>query len=74
MREKPDFADAHYQLGLLYQDEGLPSQAILEYELTVRLSPDLKNAHYRLAQLYAKQGQSNLASREYEVVRRLGDK
>jgi tetratricopeptide (TPR) repeat protein len=74
VREKPEFAEAHYQLGLLYQGDGLAPQAIREYETAVRLRPDLRNAHYRLAQLYAKQGRSDLARREYESVKRLGDK
>lgn len=74
VREKPEFAEAHYQLGLLYQDEELTLQAIHEYQTAVRLRPDLRNAHYRLAQLYGKQGRSDLARGEYEMVKRLGDK
>jgi tetratricopeptide (TPR) repeat protein len=73
VREKPEFAEAHYQLGLLYQDEGLIPQAIREYQTAARLRPDWKNAHYHLAQLYAKQGRSDLARGEYEVVKRLRD-
>ncbi len=74
VREKPEFAEAHYQLGLLYQAEWLALQAIHEYETAVRLRPDLRNAHYHLAQLYAKQGRSDLARGEYEAVKRLGEK
>jgi tetratricopeptide (TPR) repeat protein len=74
VQEKPQLAEAHYQLGLLYQDERLTSQAISEYQTAVRLRPDLRNAHYRLAQLYTKQGRSDLARDEYEVVKHLGDK
>lgn len=74
VRGKPEFAEAHYQLGLLYQDEGQALQAVYEYETAVRLRPDLRNAHYRLAQLYMKQGQSDLARSEYETVKRLGNK
>ncbi|MBV9677198.1 MAG: tetratricopeptide repeat protein [Acidobacteriaceae bacterium] len=72
VRDKPEFAEAHYQLGLLYQDESQAPQAIGEYQTAVRLRPDLKNAHYRLAQLYAKQGRPDLARSEYEAVKRLG--
>jgi tetratricopeptide (TPR) repeat protein len=67
----PKFAEAHYELGLLYQDEGKPAQAIAEYEAAVRVQPNLKQAHYRLGRLYASQGDARRAQKEFEVVRSL---
>jgi tetratricopeptide (TPR) repeat protein len=67
----PQFADAHYELGVLYQDEGAVEKAILEYETAVRLRPGLKPAHYRLGRLYADRGQAELARREFQIVRSL---
>lgn len=74
VQDKSDFAEAHYQLGLLYQDEGLISQALEEYQAAVQFRPDLRSAHYRLAQLYAKQGRFDLARSEYEAMKKLGAK
>lgn len=67
----PGFADAHYQLGLLYQDEGASDKAITEYEAAVRLRPDLKQAHYRLGRLYADRGQTERSQDEFRIVRSL---
>ncbi len=72
--EDPGLADAHYQLGLIYQDEGLDSKAIHEFAAAVRIRPDLKSAHYRLAQLYTKEGKSDLARQEYRTVQALSGK
>jgi tetratricopeptide (TPR) repeat protein len=70
---RPDFADAHFQLGLLYSDEDQLANAVREFEEVVRLRPNLKAAHYRLAQLYADLGKTELSRREYDVVKSLKD-
>jgi tetratricopeptide (TPR) repeat protein len=64
----PSFAEAHYQLGLLYQDEGRTEEAIHEYETSVQLRNDLSAAHYRLALLYKRTGRSDLAKRQLAIV------
>lgn len=66
--EDPTFAEAHYQLGLIYQDDGLNYKAAQEFETAIRLNPSLKSAHYRLAQIYAKEGKKELAEREFKTV------
>lgn len=68
---RPDFADAHFQLGLLYSDENQTASAVREFEETVRLRPGWKAAHYRLGQLYAQQGKEVLSHREFQVFRSL---
>ena len=68
---RPGFADAHFQLGLLYSDENRTASAVHEFEETVRLRPDWKAAHYHLAQLYAKDGKEELSHREFQVFRSL---
>jgi tetratricopeptide (TPR) repeat protein len=70
---RPDFADAHYQLGLLYTDEGQTTNAISEFEVAIRLRPTLKAAHYHLAQLYARQGETALSDRELQAFKSLKD-
>jgi Tfp pilus assembly protein PilF len=66
--EDPAFAAAHYQLGLIYQDDGLNYKAAQEFEIAIRLRPNLKSAHYHLAQIYAKEGKTKLAEREFKAV------
>jgi Tfp pilus assembly protein PilF len=71
---RPDFADAHYQLALLYSDQHRMKEAVGELEETIRLRPDMKPAHYRLAQLYEAQGKAQLAHKEFEAFRQLQDR
>jgi tetratricopeptide (TPR) repeat protein len=68
VRLDPKFAEAHYELAQLYEDESLDSQAIPEYEIYVRLSPDNTKAHYRLARLYQKHQNKVAAAREFRAV------
>ena len=67
----PSWADAHYQLGLLYEDESKATGAIREYRIAVRLQPDFAKAHYRLARLYEKQGNRQLAQAEIRAFEAL---
>ncbi len=71
---KPAWADAHYQLGLLYEDRASSDDAISQYQIAVRLQPSLATAHYRLAQLYRKKGQQELAQSEFRVFEALKSK
>jgi tetratricopeptide (TPR) repeat protein len=66
-RLRPQWADPHYELGLLYEDEYRTEPAIREYGTAVRLEPQLAKAHYRLARLYEKQGQAQLAQEEFRA-------
>jgi Tfp pilus assembly protein PilF len=68
---RPGFAEAHFQLGLLYSDERQIARAVREFEEAIRLRPDWKAAHYRLAQLYAEEGKGELSRREFRVFRSL---
>lgn len=68
---RPDWADAHFQLGLLYEDQSLQDNAIREYQVSVRLQPEFAKAHYRLARLYEKKGKSQLAQAEFHAFEAL---
>jgi tetratricopeptide (TPR) repeat protein len=61
----PDFTDAHYELGLLYQDLGENRKAIGQLEIAIKHRPNLVQAHYHLAQLYKKVGRPDLAGQEF---------
>lgn len=71
---EPGFAEAHLELGLLYEDLKLDPQAIAEYETATRLKPDTAKAHYRLGRLYRKNGNSALARKEFEAFEALKGK
>ena len=60
----PSWADAHYELGLLYEDQHDYSRAIAEYEAAEAIEPATPKTHYRLAVLYRRNGQPALAKRE----------
>ena len=70
---RPDYAAAHFQLGLLYSGQQRVPEAVHELEEATRLNPDLKAAHYRLAQLYAQQGKSDLSRQQLEIFKTLKD-
>jgi tetratricopeptide (TPR) repeat protein len=70
----PAYAEAHFELGLLYEDEKLDANAIQEYQLATRLRSDLSKAHYRLGRLYQKNGQPVLAQKEFDAFEALKGK
>jgi len=70
----PRLAKAHFQLGVLYGDEGRYPEAIAALEEAVRLEPSMAQAHYRLAQAYRRTGQEERAARALEAFERLQPK
>ena len=45
---KPDFADAHYNLGNTLLNKGRTSEAISHYKMAIKIKPDFALAHYNL--------------------------
>ena len=70
----PSFAAAHFQLGIVYDQERRTNRAIHEYRLAVRLNPNRASAHYRLAQDYARLGARKRAAIELEAFQRLRER
>jgi len=68
---KPDFTDAHYELGVLYQDLQENKKAIQQFEIAAEQRPDFLQAHYRLARLYGKEGKPDLARQEFSRIQAL---
>jgi tetratricopeptide (TPR) repeat protein len=67
----PELYEAHYQLGILYQDQLKYPEAIQEFEKTVRLRPDFNRAHYRLVLLYNRTNHKQLADEHLAVLKQL---
>ena len=70
----PSYADAHFELGLFYEDEKQDAKAMQEYQLAIKLRPDLSKAHYHLGRLYQKNGQPARAQKELETFEALKTK
>jgi tetratricopeptide (TPR) repeat protein len=68
---QPDFTDAHFELGVLYQDLQEDHRAIAQFEIATKQRPDFLQAHYRLAQLYKKTGNTALARKEFSRIEAL---
>lgn len=52
----PDNASAHYQLGMVYEQGGMPEQSIASYQRASDLNPQLSDAWLKRANLYLKSG------------------
>ena len=67
----PDFYEAHFQLGILYQDQQKYPEAIREFERTLALRPDFGRAHYRLFLLYSRTHQKQLADQHLAILKQI---
>jgi tetratricopeptide (TPR) repeat protein len=67
----PNFYEAHYQLGVLYQDQQKNQDAIREFTQTLKLRPDYNRAHYRLFLLYTRTDQKQLAAEHLAILKQI---
>jgi len=63
---KPDYAQAHASLGLLYWRQNDSKRALEEFRQAVMSDPDLAEAHYNLGLALAQLGHLEEAARETE--------
>ncbi len=68
---KPDFAEAHYDLGSLLSRQGDTGKAIPHLREAVRLKPDFPDAHNNLGTALARQRDFAAAATEFEAAIRL---
>jgi len=62
----PDYADAHYNLGIAYRKQGEYDLAIASYQKAIAINPDDAKAHYNLGYAYRKQGKYDLEIKSYK--------
>jgi tetratricopeptide (TPR) repeat protein len=67
----PNYADAYFQLGVLYADERKYTEAAEQYERALKINPNGANTHYRLGQALARLGDQARAQQEFTVFERL---
>ncbi len=71
LTQDPALAGAHFQLGILYADEGNNGSAIAELGEAARLHPSDPETHYRLAGVYRRQNDPVAAERELDSFKAL---
>ena len=59
-------AEIHYRLGMVYQQQGLPANAIAAYRNALALDSTLQEPRFNLGSLYARQGRYQRAIAEYQ--------
>jgi tetratricopeptide (TPR) repeat protein len=67
----PRIGRAHLDLGILYADGGLNTDAIRELKEAARLIPEDANPHWRLARIYQSMGDKAQANHEFQKTRNL---
>lgn len=59
---------AHHSLGMLFEQQGKPEQAIAEYQKSIEIEPRNPIVHFDLGFLFDTQGRTSEAIRQYEEV------
>jgi eukaryotic-like serine/threonine-protein kinase len=72
LRLKPDYAEAHNNLGNALRQKGQLDEAIAEYREALRLKKDFAEAHCNLGQALLLKGQFRQAVEEYRLGHELG--
>ncbi|HET7212312.1 MAG TPA: tetratricopeptide repeat protein [Terriglobia bacterium] len=70
--QDPNDADAHLQLGMIYDEQNAAGRAVGEYLGAIRVNPRLASAHYHLAHDYERLGEKDKAVAEFDKCEKLG--
>jgi tetratricopeptide (TPR) repeat protein len=68
LKNDPDNAVAHYQLGLAYEQLGNAGRAESEWRNAVRVRPDITEAHRKLADVDIHRGDANALAQEADQI------
>ena len=71
IRLDPQFAQAHFQLGVVLEDSNQVQAAISEFRESAHLDPNYAEPHFALARVYGKLGESALARKEVQIFLRI---
>jgi tetratricopeptide (TPR) repeat protein len=71
IRLKPDYADAHYNLGLALARKNQIDEAISQYQTALHLKPDSADAHYSLGIAFDNKNQFDEAVSQFQETLRL---
>ena len=63
---KPEYADAHNNLGNVFKDQGKPDEAVACYQRALQLKPEYADAHNNLGNVFKDQGKSDEAVACYQ--------
>ncbi len=74
VRLRPDFAEAHSNLGYSLRNDGELDRAIASYQEAIRLKPNLAEAHEYLGVAYLMKGDKQAAMEEYQILQQLNPK
>ena len=68
LARSPEFAEARFQLGLIYLESRRYKEAEAEFQKLIQMHPDSIEAHENLAQIYEHQGKSDLLDQELRAI------
>ena len=71
MRLKPDYAEAHNELGYALHSLGRFAEAVPEYQIAIRQRTDYALAHYNLGISYISMRNRNGALEQYRILQRI---
>ena len=74
VRKNPDYADAHYNLGIAYHELGKYKEAIESYKHAVRINPDFALTHYNLGYAYIILRDKSSALKQHKILKKLDTK
>jgi tetratricopeptide (TPR) repeat protein len=74
IKEQPQFASAHFELGVFDQKRGDEKSAIAEISEAVRLDPTVAEWRYRLARAYRVTGQTAAAGAQMQAFQQLTER
>jgi tetratricopeptide (TPR) repeat protein len=70
----PRDADAHYQLGLIYEQRRDWAQAKQRFKEAIRIDPSDADSHYRLGRILRSEGAANDALEQFKAAAAIDDK
>ena len=71
IRIKPDYADAYFNMGSVYREQGLLQDALDSYKHATRINPDYAEAYLNMGNVYREQGLLQDALESYKHAIRI---